>query len=152
MKGHNPDEVVVMRGGRRQESATQTGKKNDTRWLVVDRMPLYKYFQPLYFSDKETSASVLQETGVTVWEGYSTGLQRTACRICPGQKPISYAAIRANYPDVWAELMALEQRFGPGGWRPALETLARSSFIELADRGQQAFEEGRYLKPAELIR
>ena len=78
-----------------------------------------------------------------VWEGYSYGLQRTACRICPGQKRIAYAAMRANFPQTWAELLELERRFGPGCWQdPAGE--GHGSFEDMADRGQENFEAGEY--------
>jgi len=85
--------------------------------MEIARLEGLVFFQPLYFASKEVCDSILEESKVPIWEGYSRGLQRTACRICPGQKPIAYTAIRENFPDVWAELLALEERLGPGCWR-----------------------------------
>ncbi len=89
----------------------------------------------------------LQDAGLPIWEGYSFGLQRTACRICPGQRKIAYAAMRANFPQVWAELLELERRFGPGCWQdPAGE--GKGSLLECAGRGEAAFREGNFKNSA----
>jgi 3'-phosphoadenosine 5'-phosphosulfate sulfotransferase (PAPS reductase)/FAD synthetase len=133
MKQFRPAEIAILRGGRLSERAA-TGKKNPSRFLTVDRMAGYVYFQPLYFADKETSMRLLEEAGMPLWEGYARGLQRTACRICPGQRPRAYTALRAQYPDVWAELLDLEQRFGPGAWQGRGDGPA-PTFAELAAKG-----------------
>ena len=108
-----PDEVVIVRGGRAQEKAAVKKARPD-RWMELKRLREYRFFHPLYFSDKGSSERILEEAGAPVWEGYSRGLCRTACRICPGQKPIVYAVIRREFPDVWAELLMLEARLGGG--------------------------------------
>jgi len=141
VKQHAADTVIVLRGGRLSERAHQGGKENESRWVGIDGLPGYRYFQPLYFSDKGTSERLLDEADVPIWEGYTRGLQRTACRICPGQKAVSYAAIRANYPDVWAELLELEGRFGPGCWYDPFSNSGSASVVQLADRGQERFDE-----------
>jgi 3'-phosphoadenosine 5'-phosphosulfate sulfotransferase (PAPS reductase)/FAD synthetase len=133
MKQFRPAEIAILRGGRLSERAA-TGKKNSSRFLTVDRMAGYVYFQPLYFADKETSVRLLEEAGMPLWEGYARGLQRTACRICPGQRPRAYTALRAQYPDVWVELLDLERRFGPGAWQGRGDGPA-PSFAELAAKG-----------------
>lgn len=145
LKKFNPKEMVIMRGGRAAEKGRQQ-KAKTSRFLQVDRMKEYTYFQPLYFAGKGVGESILSNAGVPIWDGYSYGLQRTACRICPGQKPAAYAAIRANFPDVWEELLYLERRFGAGCWQRR-DTVGNSlSFVEMADAGQKAFEEGNYLR------
>lgn len=143
MLAHSADEISVLRGGRRSESAA-SGKKNESRFLVVERMERYKYFQPLYFSDKETSGKLLEEAGLPAWDGYSRGLCRTACRICPGQKPQAYAAIRASFPEVWRELQNLEGRFGPGAWQMINPDGGHFGFEAAAVKGQEKFEAGDY--------
>jgi 3'-phosphoadenosine 5'-phosphosulfate sulfotransferase (PAPS reductase)/FAD synthetase len=139
---YKADEVVVVRGGRLAEKA-RSGVTRTTRFMEVDRLKGYPFFQPLYFSAKGVSVSVLQEAGAPIWEGYSYGLQRTACRICPGQKPSGYAAIRANYGDVWEELLYLEKMFGAGCWQ-ARDENGSKTLTELADKGLEAFVEGQY--------
>jgi 3'-phosphoadenosine 5'-phosphosulfate sulfotransferase (PAPS reductase)/FAD synthetase len=139
---YKADDVVVVRGGRLAEKA-KSGVTRKTRFMEVDRLKGYPFFQPLYFSAKGVSVSVLEEAGAPIWEGYSRGLQRTACRICPGQKPSGYAAIRANFPDVWEELLYLEKRFGAGCWQARTEA-GSQTLNELADKGQEAFVEGQY--------
>jgi hypothetical protein len=141
LRKHSPDGVVILRRGRLSERS-RAGKQNTSRFLDVDRMSEYKYFQPLYFSDKDTSHRLLEEAGVPIWEGYSRGLCRTACRMCPGQRPYAYSAIRANYPEVWAELQELERRLGPGCWQGRGPDGRIPTFQELADRGQEKFEAG----------
>jgi hypothetical protein len=78
-----------------------------------------------------------------IWEGYSFGLQRTACRICPGQRKIAYAAMRANFPQTWAELLELEKRFGPGCWQDP-EGNGKGALVDCADRGELAFRQGNF--------
>lgn len=146
MRKHGPDAIAILRGGRQSERA-RTGKSNDNRFLVVDRMKGYIYFQPLYFSDKDTSKKLLDEAGIPVWKGYECGLQRPACRICPGQRPYSYSAIRAHYPEVWRELVDLERRFGPGAWHMVNPEGGHFGFEAAADKGQAKFEEGQYARP-----
>jgi 3'-phosphoadenosine 5'-phosphosulfate sulfotransferase (PAPS reductase)/FAD synthetase len=139
---HDPNEIVVVRGGRLAERA-KTGKVRASRFMEVDRLPNYRFFQPLYFGAKDVSEQVLAEAGAPVWEGYGFGLQRTACRVCPGQKPSAYAAIRANFPEVWGELLSLEARFGAGCWQRR-EDGEGKGFEELADLGREAFEAGEF--------
>jgi predicted subunit of tRNA(5-methylaminomethyl-2-thiouridylate) methyltransferase len=143
MKTHPPDSVVIVRGGRRAEKKASAEARTD-RWLTIPTMKGYKFFQPLYFSDKGSSETVCRDSGMVEWEGYGFGLCRTACRICPGQRPRAYAAIRQAYPHAWTELLELERRFGPGAWqggRPAAEGGPRC-FTELADKGLRQIAEG----------
>ena len=143
VRAQNSDKVCSVRGGRLAEKAKH-GKAHASRFRIIDRMEKYLFFEPLYFGSKEVSESVLKEAGVPIWEGYSYGNQRTACRICPGQKPAGYAAIRANYPEVWQELLFLEKRFGPGAWQRRQDGTA-TPFETLAELGREAIEVGGYL-------
>ncbi|MFH0825270.1 MAG: hypothetical protein V2B18_21170 [Pseudomonadota bacterium] len=143
VQGYSSEDIVVVRGGRVSEKAGRS-KARKTRFMEIDRLPGYRYFQPLYFSDKDSSEVIIRETQAPLWDGYLHGLQRTACRICPGQKPGAYAAIRANYSDTWSELMELERRFGPGCWWQNEDKTGRGDFASMADRGQAKFEEGSY--------
>lgn len=137
------EDIVMLRGGRSQERAPQRSKINEDRFLKVSDMPDYYYFQPLYFSEKNTAECILNEANVPTWEGYTYGLQRTACRICPGQKPQAYAALRINYPDVWEELIYIEKKLGPFAWERY--TKGRHwSFTEMADNGEDKFYKDVY--------
>ena len=120
----------------------RTAKKNKDRFLVIERLP-YTFFQPLYFASKEVGEDNLKEASLPIWEGYSYGNQRTACRVCPGQKPMAFAAIRINYPDVWLELLELEGRLGKGYWQDPTDGLL--SLEEIADKGQEKYAAGGYL-------
>ncbi|MFH1034353.1 MAG: ParB N-terminal domain-containing protein [Pseudomonadota bacterium] len=139
-KGHAPGEIVVVRGGRLQERGKK-GKTRPSRFMTIDRLPGYAFFQPLYFATKDAADKILLANQVPIWGGYGKGLQRTACRICPGQKPRAYAALRQNFPEVFEELLWMESRLGTGYWQD--KTPDKSASIEhMADRGQKAFEEG----------
>jgi 3'-phosphoadenosine 5'-phosphosulfate sulfotransferase (PAPS reductase)/FAD synthetase len=139
-KGHAPGEIVVVRGGRLQERGKK-GKARPSRFMTVDRLQGYAFFQPLYFATKGAADKILQANDVPIWSGYARGLQRTACRICPGQKPRAFAAMRQNFPEVFEELLWLESKLGTGYWQD--KTPDKSASIEhMADRGQKAFEEG----------
>lgn len=129
-----PEQVVIVRGGRKEESGPKKGNK--TRWLKIERIADYKIFQPLYFSDKASSETVLEEVGAPTWDGYGRGLCRTACRICPGQKPRAYAAMRREFPDVWAELLKMQAILGPGAWQNRRGDEI-PTFDELADHGEK---------------
>lgn len=143
-----PDSVVVIRGGRVSERSGMNKGKNvrETRFQPVPDMKKWAFFNPLYFADKESGERILAETGAPLWSGYTYGLQRTACRICPGQNRPAYAAIRANFPHVWDELLHLERKFGATAWQGHDGDGIEYSFTEMADRGQQKFEEGGYAK------
>lgn len=165
-------EIVVVRGGRRQESGAQQVKRRsrkrervedcncsscpvaeerdaESRWMMVKRLPGYRYFQPLYFSDKASSEVVIAEAKAPVWEGYGRGLCRTACRVCPGQRPRAYTAIRREYPEVWKELLALEALLGPGCWNRGPNKKKVPGFTALADHGLEQLdkEAARSAKP-----
>jgi 3'-phosphoadenosine 5'-phosphosulfate sulfotransferase (PAPS reductase)/FAD synthetase len=144
IKAYDPSKVICIRGGRLKEKAS-AGKVNTSRFLVIDRLSQYTYFQPLYFTEKNVGEELIKEAGMPIWEGYSYGLQRTACRICPGQRPIAYAAMRANFPQTWAELTEFEKRFGPGCWQDK-DGEGHGSLIDNANRGQENFEAGNYRK------
>ncbi|MFP3868621.1 MAG: terminase gpA endonuclease subunit [Desulfobacteraceae bacterium] len=143
VKRYQPDEVIVVRGGRLEEKTGRRQMQPD-RFMVIDRMKAYRFFNPMYFATKEVGEKILEESAVPIWEGYSHGLQRTACRICPGQRRIAYAAIRANYPDVWQELLEIEKRLGPGCWQPIGKEGRHGSVVEMADLGQEGFEGAGY--------
>ena len=84
---------------------------------------------------------MLENADLPIWEGYATGLQRTACRICPGQTPATYCTLRSKYPHVWQELMDLETILGPGAWQGAHIKGKRrgeiATFSQLADIGDE---------------
>lgn len=159
---YDAEKVVVVRGGRRQESGAQQLKRRsrkrervedcncsscpaaeerdpESRWMKVKRLPDYRFFQPLYFSDKASSEAVLAEVKAPIWQGYGRGLCRTACRVCPGQRPRAYAAIRQEFPDVWMELLALEEKLGPGCWQGRMKDKV-PTFTEQADKGEQQLQ------------
>lgn len=139
-KQQAPEEIVILRGGRLQERGKK-GKTRPSRFMTIDRLKGYAFFQPLYFALKDAAQEILTANQVPIWSGYARGLQRTACRICPGQKPRAYAAIRAHYPEVFEELLWLERRLGTGYWQD--HTPDKSAGIEdMADKGQEAFETG----------
>ncbi|MEA3225105.1 MAG: ParB N-terminal domain-containing protein [Planctomycetota bacterium] len=130
------EEVVIVRGGRVSEKAARS-KANPARWLTMGRLPDYRCFQPLYFADKGTAERVMKTSGLDFWEGYSRGLNRTACRICPGQNSSVYAAIRKKFPDVWRELKELENHCAGDFWYPiTVDGIQRKLKIEeMADHG-----------------
>jgi len=141
MKEHAPEEIVIVRGGRLQERGKK-GKARPSRFMTVDRLKGYAFFQPLYFALKDAADKILAANQTPIWDGYTRGLQRTACRVCPGQKPRAYAALRQNFPEVFSELRWLEARLGTGYWQD--KTPDKSASVEhMADRGQKAFEENQ---------
>jgi hypothetical protein len=99
----------------------------------------------LYFTEKDVSAKVVHDAGMPIWEGCSYGLQRTACRICPGQRKVAYAAMRANFPQTWAELLELETRFRPGCWQDPKGN-GKGSLDNMANHGELAFKEGNCMR------
>ena len=128
------DAVVICRGGRMTEKISGTKSTTD-RWLSVGRMPGFRCYQPMYFTAKNTVEDVLATNAAPLWKGYGRGLCRTACRCCPGQRPRAYAAIRREYPEVWAELPSLESSLGSGCWS-GITKGTHQTFDELATRGE----------------
>ena len=131
VREYNAEDIVVVRGGRREEKAA-SGRTNKTRWLELSKNPGVKYFQPLYFADKETGGEILRSSDAPTWGGYSRGLCRTACRVCPGQRPAAYAALRGQFPAEWEELTQIEAKLGHGAWAGRTEGNV-PSFASLAD-------------------
>ena len=136
IKKENSADVVIVRGGRSQEKMGHTQGLID-RWRKIQRMSQYDYFEPLYFAGKQWLEKFLVESKMPLWNGYKQGLQRTACRICPGQRIQAYAILRCKYPEVWSELLWFEKRFGPGCWCD-LKNEGRATLAESADRGDAA--------------
>ena len=137
LKSYKASDIIIMRGGRGQERAGQT-KHKESRFLSVPRMKGYIYFQPFYFTDKGVGETILKENNVPIWPGYDSGLLRTACRICPGQTQPTYACIKDKHPGVWAELLWMEKKLGPGCWQDPNDK-GRGSFEELANKGHEAY-------------
>ena len=145
------DNIVIVRGSIARQRKGHS-KKRGSRFSDHDNLKDFSFFNPMYFIDKKVEEEILSESHIPIWSGYSYGLQRTACRICPGQKSQAYAAIRYNYPDVWEELIWLEKKLGVGCWQGPLMTTAgqkrkqvrQLSFVESADRGQYLFDAGNY--------
>jgi 3'-phosphoadenosine 5'-phosphosulfate sulfotransferase (PAPS reductase)/FAD synthetase len=136
--------VCWVRGSRRAErvgagGASKTGKgktaaytERVNQWLKTDSLN----FNPLYFVlGKEFGREVLTAAGIPLWPGYAAGLQRTCCRICPGQRRATYAVIRSKFPDVWAEIKELERRIGQTPWQGGDLGM---TFDDCADRGDIA--------------
>jgi 3'-phosphoadenosine 5'-phosphosulfate sulfotransferase (PAPS reductase)/FAD synthetase len=141
------DKIAVLRGGRVEEKAggakAKTKGNRKDRFMTIQRVEGVRFFHPLYFAGKELGENLLRGAGAPVWEGYGFGLGRTCCRICPGQKTGTYAAIKVNFPDVWEELLFFEKRFGPGAWQdPGDES--HGSFGDLAQRGMERFRAGGF--------
>ncbi|MCF8026141.1 MAG: ParB N-terminal domain-containing protein [Desulfobacteraceae bacterium] len=143
LRTYNPADVVVVRGGRMSEKAAAS-KVNTDRFLQISRNKEYVYFQPLYFAGKGVGETIIEAQGLPLWPGYSYGLQRTCCRICPGQRPVTYASIRRNFPDVWQELMWLQDRFGPGCWNDPVNNQGQGELVYLADKGESELAAGDY--------
>ena len=140
--GFKAEEVVIVRGGRASERSRLHGKVQESRFLVVERMKDYKFFQPLYFSQKEICEKLIADAQMPLWEGYGRGLCRTACRICPGQRTEAYAATRANFPDTWSELVWWESRLGPGTWQSGGPSGSeKKDFTRMANSGEQRFRD-----------
>ena len=135
-----PEGAIVVRGGRAEEKGAKS-KVQETRWREHPRRQDIRIYQPLYFAAKGTGEALLENADLPIWEGYATGLQRTACRICPGQTPATYCTLRNKYPHVWQELMDLENILGPGAWQGAHIKGKRrgeiATFSQLADIGDE---------------
>lgn len=101
-------------------------------------MASYTFFQPLYFADKGTGERILEESNLPIWAGYDRGLKRTACNICPGQRPQGYAAMKREYPEAWRMLLEMERRLGPGAWnRVWAGDGVIPTFEQMAERGNE---------------
>jgi len=135
---YRKEKIVIARGGRLQEKSKK-GKFKEDRFFKLEEVKNYTFFQPFYFTSKDVGAKILTENKLPIWGGYETGLQRTACRICPGQSIRTYACIKNKYPGVWDELLWLEKRLGLGCWQDP-QGKGRASFITMADRGEAYLE------------
>jgi len=138
LKSYKADDIIIMRGGRGQERTGHT-KHKESRVLSVPKMRGRIYFQPFYFVDKNVGETILKENNVPTWQGYDTGLLRTACRICPGQAQPTYACIKNKHPGVWDELLWLEKKLGPGCWTDPINHKGQGFFEELATRGFKTY-------------
>jgi 3'-phosphoadenosine 5'-phosphosulfate sulfotransferase (PAPS reductase)/FAD synthetase len=58
--------VACVRGGRVQEKAGRS-KAKDSRFLVIERLKDYVFFQPLYFTTKDMAEKIVLDNGLPVW-------------------------------------------------------------------------------------
>jgi len=126
-------ETLYIWGGTRHQKAARSQKKPAERYRGIDT------YSPLYSWSRKDIAKVLGESGVLQWRGYRLGFPRTACWMCPGQRPLGYAALRRWYPGLWRELLRWERRLGIGAWNPAGQKPG-TGFQFLADKGEPELE------------
>lgn len=144
LQAFNANDIVIIRGGNMGQRNKQRKTRRVSRFMAVERIKQFKFFQPIYYVKSTSTRALCDAACVPMWEGYKYGLQRTACRICPGQNQVGYAAIRLNYPDVWDELIEMEQRLGPGAWNDPIDNAFHGNFTELANRGETRLLQGGY--------
>jgi len=90
----------------------------------------YIYIRPLLFKGFPSTRYYIRANRLPIWEGYRQGLNRTACRLCPGQRPFYYAFLRRHHPDLWERLLRFEQQYGIRPWQAPRGT---ASFTDLAN-------------------
>ena len=144
LKNYEKGSFCVLRGGRNTETFTnkpnvKRDRINTIKQLAGHSIP-WKTIRPFAFCSKKVCEEVLFSADVPIWSGYNYGLGRTACWMCPGQRTITYAALRRNYPDLWEVLLKWESKLGPGAWQ------ANSSFNILADKGSDRLNKSCCLK------
>jgi 3'-phosphoadenosine 5'-phosphosulfate sulfotransferase (PAPS reductase)/FAD synthetase len=120
-------------------TGTRAKQKKATSKLAPDAplpsTPEFKALAPIFDWSEASVARALTEAGVPIWDGYARGLKRTACWVCPGQRPAVYGVLRREYPELFRGLERLEQVIGPCRfWEP---TLLGKTMAEAADRGDQ---------------
>ena len=133
-KNRDLSKALVVGGGSKKESAAISNKQAIEKYRELDT-----YF-PMYSWGKDDIDQVLSESGAPLWSGYKRGFARTACWMCPGQRPIGYAALRKWYPGLWRELLEWEDRLGIGAWNPAGQEPG-TGFRRLADKGERELSE-----------
>lgn len=138
LKNYDPGSFIVLRGGRNQEKIRRDNSKKE-RLMVIQRVP-WKFYHPFAFCSKKVCEEVLFSSDVPLWSGYSYGLDRTACWICPGQRTTTYAALRRNYPDLWESLLKWESLLGHGAWQNT------KAFNVMADSGAAKLNKSCCLK------
>lgn len=132
-----PSKILKVGGGSKKESSAISTKQAVEKYGGLDT-----YF-PMYSWGKADIDRVLSGAGVPSWSGYKRGFARTACWMCPGQRPIGYAALRKWYPGLWRELLSWENRLGIGAWNPAGQKPG-TGFLHLANKGERDF--GKFLE------
>ncbi len=105
IKTFPPEEVVVLDGSRGDQALKKSTK---TKTSVPPGMEKYTYYHPAFDVAAETQQEILDKSGVPVWEGYAQGFARTACWCCPGQSGQQAAALKRNYPGLFAYVQKLE--------------------------------------------
>jgi len=128
----NPASTLRMTG-------TRAKQKKATSKLMPDAplpsTPEFKALAPIFDWSEDSVARALTEAGVPIWDGYARGLKRTACWVCPGQRPAVYAVLRRAYPELFRGLERLERQVGPCRfWEPRLVGM---TMAQAADRGDQ---------------
>lgn len=104
-----PEEVVIIDGSRGDQALKRSKK---TKTSAPAGMEKYTYYHPAHDVAAETQQAILEKSGVPLWEGYEAGFVRTACWCCPGQSGLQAAALKRNYPGLFAYVQKLEQLSG----------------------------------------
>jgi 3'-phosphoadenosine 5'-phosphosulfate sulfotransferase (PAPS reductase)/FAD synthetase len=120
-------------------TGTRAKQKKATSKMAADAplpsTPEYQALAPIFDWTEESALRCLTDAGVPLWDGYSRGLNRTACWLCPGQRPSAYAALRREYPCLFRAVQSLEERVGAVRFWEV--KLAGGTVAEAADRGDQ---------------
>lgn len=97
--------------------------------------PEYRALAPVYNLSDKAERELLDASGLPIWSGYGFGLKRTACWVCPGQRPSTYAVLRREFPCLYRAMEDLETVIGPMRcWDPKFAGLTIS---QVADYGGQ---------------
>jgi len=101
----SPERTLQIRGGRPDQKETKTPK---TDFQIVEGK--YHLYNPFYFLEKEKYLELLEAIADIVWPGYKKGFLRTACWICPFQKPEQWEVMKEVYPLLWEEMRLLSKK------------------------------------------
>ncbi len=132
----SPEDTIMITGSRGAQKKATSKTQADTPF---ESSPEYAAYRPIFDWSDEAVQNALERSGVPLWSGYALGLKRTCCWCCPGQRPSTYAALRAAYPGVWRAFLELEKTMGGPGrhlWQGAQKGLL--SLESAADYGEKS--------------
>jgi len=110
---HGQGNVIIVRGGRSDQKTSRS--KSNTYQEVKDRRGVVRLLNPFFAASKEDYEAAMADLEPVLWSGYARGFVRTACWMCPFQRPEQWEALREHYPMLYDQMRMMAHELD---WKP----------------------------------
>ena len=108
-KTFDVEDTIILDGSHGEQV---TRLSNKTKTSSPTPLKKYDFFHPAFDISHDVIESILNKSGMPIWEGYSMGFVRTACWMCPNQCGDQALALSENYPGFVNVIRRWEEKIG----------------------------------------